>query len=165
MKPTKLEVMPFGFSISLKINIKDYNKKIIKANILEIKRLIVAMSGPVTNLFIIIIINLINKDFVNKDLLVYSNVLIIIFNMLPIYPLDGGRILKSLIHIFFGIKKSISITNKIANIVIVFITFIGSIAVYYYKNIAIFLIIIFLWILVLKENKKYRLIKKAYNIV
>ena len=42
MKPEKLELMPFGVSISFKINVEEYNKKIKKGNILEIKKMIVA---------------------------------------------------------------------------------------------------------------------------
>ena len=32
MKPEKVEIMPFGVSISFKINVSEYNKKIKKGN-------------------------------------------------------------------------------------------------------------------------------------
>ena len=48
MKPEKLEIMPFGLSISFKLYPKDYNKKIKNGNLLEIKKIIVAISGPLT---------------------------------------------------------------------------------------------------------------------
>ena len=56
MKPEKLEIMPFGVSIAFKIEPKDYNKKIKKGNKLDIKKIIVASAGPLTNLIIIIIV-------------------------------------------------------------------------------------------------------------
>ena len=40
MKPEKIELMPYGISISFKLKPKDYNKKILKANLLEIKKIL-----------------------------------------------------------------------------------------------------------------------------
>ena len=57
MKPEKLELMPFGVAISFKIKPEEYNKKIKKGNQLEIKKILVAIAGPITN-FIIIVITL-----------------------------------------------------------------------------------------------------------
>lgn len=163
MKPINFEIMPFGFSISFKLKTNDFNKKIIKANLLELKKVIVALSGPAINLIIILAL-LLKKDFNDKQIILYANALIVLFNLIPIYPLDGGRILKGVIHIFFGGKTAKEITNIVANCVIIIITLMGSITVYYFKNIAIFLIIAFLWIIVIQENKKYKMIIKAYNI-
>ena len=53
MQPEKIELTPYGVSISFKLKIKDYNKKIYKGNLLEIKKILVAISGPLTNLLII----------------------------------------------------------------------------------------------------------------
>lgn len=163
MKPTKLEIMPLGLSISFKLHTNDYNKKVLKANILELKKIIVAASGPVTNLLLIIII--LFSNIINNSNAIYANLIILLFNILPIYPLDGGRILKSLLHIFFGGKLAIIATNKIANAILIIITIIGSVAIFYIKNIAIFLIIMYLWILLIKENKKYKMIINAYNLI
>ena len=55
MKPEKIELMPFGVSISFKIKVEEYNKKIKKGNMLEIKKILVALAGPLTNFIIIII--------------------------------------------------------------------------------------------------------------
>ena len=165
MKPEKLEIMPFGFSISFKLHTKDYNKKILKASLLEIKKIIVAISGPLTNLIIILIFIFGKIEFASKDLIIYSNLLIMLFNLLPIYPLDGGRILKSIVHIFKGGRLAKIITNKVANIVMIIGTLVGSIAIYYYENIAIFIIIMFLWFLVIRENRRHKTIMNAYNVL
>ena len=165
MKPAKIEIMPFGFSVSFKLHTKDYNKKIMKGNLLELKKIIVAMSGPLTNFIIIIVFMLFNVNVSQKDIIVYANILIILFNLLPIYPLDGGRILKSIIHIISGGKTAKIITNKVANISVFIITIISSIAIFYFKNIAIFIIIMFLWWIVIRENQKYRIIINAYNTI
>ena len=164
MKPISFEIMPFGFRISFKLKTDDFNRKIKKGNLLELKKIFVALSGPVINLIIIILTLLLN-EFYDKQIIIYANTLIVLFNLLPIYPLDGGRIFKSIVHIFWGAKASKKITNMVANIMIIVITVIGSITVYYFKNIAIFLVIVFLWGIVVQENKKYKIIIKAYSII
>ena len=64
MKPEKIELMPFGVSISFKIKVEEYNKKIKKGNMLEIKKILVALAGPLTNFIIIIIASNINIDII-----------------------------------------------------------------------------------------------------
>lgn len=162
LKIEEISLIPVGFSIKFKTEIKDYNQKIKKANLVSLKKMIIAIAGPVTNLIIIGIVviyyKLTQMTTLLKlpiDLIIYSNILIFIFNLLPIYPLDGGRILKELVHIFAGLYKSYIITNNIANIVIIILTIISSIAILIYKNIAILIIIAYLWGMVILENKKF----------
>ena len=142
MKPKKIEIMPLGISISFNLQTKDYNKKILKANVLELKKILVAIAGPITNIILIILYTYFNPHFMTKETAIYSNILILIFNLIPIYPLDGGRILKGIIHIFYGGKYAKIITNKVANILIIILTVVGSIAIFYFENIAILLIIL-----------------------
>lgn len=167
LKPKSLKIMPMGLSIEFKISEEEYNKKIAKANKLQIKKLLLALAGPLTNISISIIA-MIFKDYINTSFyleLIYSNILIASFNLLPIYPLDGGRILKSCIYILKGRKKSEELTNCIANISVIILTMISSIAIYYYENIAIFFVITYLWIIVICENRKYKLKKRIDKII
>ena len=50
------------------------------------------------------------------------------------------------------IIKTENLTNKISYITIIILTIISSIAVYYYKNLAIFLVCIFLWNMLWQEK-------------
>ena len=150
MKPEKIELMPFGVSISFKIKVEEYNKKIKKGNMLEIKKILVALAGPLTNFIIIIIASNINIDLFKALIIIYTNFLIMIFNLLPIYPLDGGRILKGILHINFGIQKSEFYTNIISKITVTIITILSI------HNIAIALIDMYLWYLVIKEDIIYK---------
>lgn len=165
MKPEKLELMPFGLSVSFKLYPKDYNKKIGKSNLLEIKKILVAVAGPLTNCIIVIISKTGRIVFLDNEIFIYANLLIMLFNLIPIYPLDGGRILKSLLSLEFGRKKAIEYSNSVSNASVIILTIISSIAIYYFKNIAIFLIISFLWLLVIRENKIHRNIINAYEII
>ena len=165
MKPESIKLMPYGLSISFKLIPKDINKKIGKGNLLEIKKIIVAMAGPLTNLMIILIILHINIDLFSYLIVIYANLLIMIFNLIPIYPLDGGRILKGILHILDGKEISEKRINNISFITLIILTFISSIGIYYLKNVAIFFIIIFLWILYISEDIIYKKRLKIYNLI
>ena len=90
MKPEKIELRPYGLSISFFLTPKDYNKKFKNANLLEVKKIIVAIAGPLTNLVIIFIALNTKLDIFSDLMIIYANILLLIFNLLPIYPLDGG---------------------------------------------------------------------------
>lgn len=163
MKPEKIELMPFGVSISFKIKVEEYNKKIKKGNLLEIKKMVVALAGPLTNFIIIIITNNLKIDIFKSLMIIYTNFLIMIFNLLPIYPLDGGRILKGILHINFGIRTTEFYINIISKIMVAIITILSSILILYVHNVAILFIDLYLWYLVLKEDVKYKKREEIYN--
>lgn len=167
LKPNKLELMPLGLSISFGLDTKEYNYKIGKGNLFSIKKLIIALAGPLTNLIIalIYIMTDINSFGVTREYIIYSNLLISIFNLLPIYPLDGGRICKTILHIFYGLRKSIDYTNLISRMSIILLTAICSIIILYIKNVAILLILGYLWVMFFKEDKKYKMKKNIYNVL
>lgn len=160
LKPEKIEITPFGLSVSFKLETNDYNFKIKSANLLEIKKIAIAIAGPLTN-FLIILLFLFLPINLPKENIIYSNLLILLFNLLPIFPLDGGRILKSIIHIFKGNMKAKEYTNVTANITIIILTIITSITILYLHNISILIILVFLWGLVIKENIRYERFKSC----
>ena len=168
MRPTKIEIKPFGVSIDFDITRKDYHIKIGKGNLLEVKKIFVALAGPVTNALIIIILmvwNIFNFNDYDKMIIIFSNMTLIIFNILPIFPLDGGRILKGMIYIFKGKHLAEKYIYRISYITLIVITAISSIAILYLKNIAIFLAIIFLWGLQIKEDIIYKNRKQLYDMI
>lgn len=165
-----LSIVPVGFTVKFTTEPKSYNIKIKKGNLLTIYKILIAIAGPLVNIIIILCSIMYYKITQNVqiynlpiDLIIYANALIFIFNLIPIYPLDGGRILKGIIHIFAGIYQSYTITNKISNVIIILLTVISSIAILLYKNIAILLIIAYLWLLIINENKKFNAKMQMYK--
>lgn len=94
-KPQKMTILPYGLKINFKTKINDLNKKVKEGNILSVKKIILALAGPLTNVICIIITILINKNIhiINDTYtnIIYANILIAGFNLLPIYPLDGRK--------------------------------------------------------------------------
>ena len=168
-KPEKMTILPYGLKISFKTKNIDYNKKLQKGNILSIKKIILALGGPITNIICILITLMLNEKInIEKSFyenIIYANLLIAIFNMFPIYPLDGGRVVKEITHIFLGLRNSYKCTQLISEISLYIITAISSILILYYKNIAIFIIVIYLWFIVYKNKKELANKEKIYKSI
>ena len=164
-KPNSIEIMPFGLSIAFESKADNYNKKIKNGTLLTLKKIIIAASGPITNCIFILLFSIFDLYFfgIDRELILYANILIAIFNLIPIYPLDGGRIVKGVLHIIYGRKESYRYINIVSNICISLLTAISSIAILFLRNIAILLILGYLWYLVILENKKYKNKKEIYN--
>lgn len=157
-KPKKIAFNPLGLSVTFEGFGENVSRTICQ------KRIFVAIAGPLVNLIIIILTYIFNFGE-SKYLIIYSNLILLLINLIPIYPLDGGRILKEFLHIQLGYWKSISITNKISNVFTILLTIIASISIFYFKNIAILLIGIYLWFLVIKENRYFAVLKKMNDIL
>lgn len=151
LKAKSINIMPFGVSI----NFEDYTSKYV------MKKIIIAIAGPAINL-IIVILGMCNRW---EEDIIYANILIGMFNLIPLYPLDGGRVLKYIIQLTSNTKEAETVTYKLSNTLIIILTLISSVGILLIQNIGILLVLGYLWMLVIQENKRYKLKMKIYSLI
>lgn len=99
----KIVVLPFGAYLQL----NDMYLHDIK------EELCVVLAGPATHLFLFYIIQIIFEGRIEEYLLTFNS-FVFIFNMLPIYPMDGHRMISLLIQSVCDLKTSLYISLKIS---------------------------------------------------
>lgn len=167
----EIRITPVGLRISFKVKTEEYNKDDKKIRPINIKKAIIALAGPMTNLLIssiTVIVAKFNQSFANMyiyQLIVYSNFLIAMFNLIPFYPMDGGRFLKQILKIKFGNKEAYKITYIVSKTVLILLTAVASIVILYLHNIAILIIIAYLWYLEIGEVRKYNRRKNVEKVI
>ncbi|QEK12297.1 hypothetical protein FQB35_07855 [Crassaminicella thermophila] len=147
-KINSIEIFPFGGVVRMEADIA----------INPQHEIMIAISGPILNLimvflgyYILNIFQLSNEKFL---FFIYSNLSIGIFNLLPILPLDGGRIGRAYLAYFIGFKKSTKFVVILSKVISCVLFLYGCYAVKYNKfNIYILLLAIFLYIAAHKEYK------------
>lgn len=142
----EITFLPIGFY--LKINgLEDYS---------FIKQLLVLISGPLSFFFSFLVLRILyNLDLISiygyKEGLI-SNNFILIFNLLPIYPLDGSKIIELLLTPFFNEYKL-----RVIRIILSLLTLV--IASSYLLSLGEFIVMIFLFITTIVSLVK---LKKDY---
>ncbi len=87
----------------------------------EFRQTVVVLCGPLVNLALFAVFLLANIIFQKQILLLISavNLVMGVFNLLPIMPLDGGRILLSVLSFFFA-EKTVRRIMRVICIVLLF---------------------------------------------
>lgn len=129
----KIYIYPLG-------GITKFNEKINKSFIEE---LLITIMGPLFQIVLTIVLRNIDENIV-----VFSRTLLF-FNLLPILPLDGGRILTLLLSLLKPFRKSMIISIKISYLLF-FILLFFSIKI----NSILYIIVFFLLIFKIKEENK-----------
>ncbi len=145
--PKKMTISIFGVSLDF----YSYGKN--KA----IHRILFYSVGPIINLIIGFLCSklMINEGF--KEIIVKTNYAIGIFNLLPIIPLDGGKILKEFLKLCVGPDKANILVMFVSKAMLVCFSLIYSVLILKVKSIMILLLLIYLWYLYMIEDKRYNL--------
>ena len=142
-KIIKIVILPFGCITYFKteLNTKTY------------KDLIVAISGPIFQIIGSIILYTITQN----DLVLFFNKIILILNLIPIIPLDGSKIIESILFKICSYYNTLKI-NEIISIITIFI-----VTIYIIFNFN-FLVIIWIILLIIENLKNHELIKYKFYI-
>lgn len=137
-KIEKVILLPFGgiTIFRMKLNISIY------------KEFLIAITGPIFQIIGFIILS----KYINNSLFNYYNLVILLFNLIPIYPLDGSKILNCFFNILFNFKVSFYMTIILSFLLIIFLCIF---ILFNYLNFFLFIIIFFLGYKVLNEYLNY----------
>lgn len=110
------------------------------------------------NFLIIFVVKLFENKFIpyNEQIINYS-VIMIIFNLIPIIPLDGSRLLKVLLEMVFDVEYTKEICQTLSFILI---SLLGFFFFVFHKWLYI-IIIVYLLMVNIKEKKS--VFSKLYN--
>ncbi len=116
-KPETVRFGLFGMTIVRQSDMsQDYKKEIITA-----------LAGPFTNFFLSAVLYGVYLRLHNELILksVFVNLLMGTFNIMPVFSLDGGRALESLLKMNFDASKSDAILKAVSFAVLVFMMGVG----------------------------------------
>ncbi len=150
-RPQKMTISIFGISIDF----YSYGKNKILC------KLIFFFIGPLVNILIGYLCYKYMKNSNEKSLIVYTNFALGIFNLFPILPLDGGKIIKEILKVIVGFEKSNKIMIFVSKCFLVIASLIYSVLIIKIKNIMILFLLMYLWYLYSIEEKKYTLYLKT----
>lgn len=146
LKVKEIKIFMFGGVTTLN---EDLNLNIYK-------EILLLIMGPITQIIFVFFIFLLHKNnFI--DTLTYTkifniNILLLKFNLLPILPLDGGKLVNNILDIF--------ISYNLSHIISIIISFISLPSIFTFDNrLLIIILFIFLLLNLFNEisNHKYRL--------
>ena len=150
LKLDSVKVFPIGLNAVLQDNIyKSANTFLIN------------ISGPLINILISLVCLLLSTYYLtglyNMGFFISINVFLAVFNMLPVLPLDGGRIFRDILTSQIGLFRAYKYSRRVSKGLGLFIVFLGIIQVYdnIYNFSLIFLVSYIFYFLKYEESEVY----------
>jgi stage IV sporulation protein FB len=109
------------------------------------QEILLYISCPLVNILIaVVFVPFLNQnpEFVNN--LIYINIGLAVLNMVPILPLDGGKILNSFLAFYYSCLKAYNICIRVSECLIFVISVLSLIVVLYSFNITFIFVMIFI---------------------
>ena len=128
-----------------------YTKLNMPLNTSRWKEFLILINGPMFQILAYFLLTIILKE--EQVLIREYHVFILGFNLLPIYPLDGGKLLLLLLESIYPFKKSY-IIGIISSYCILLFLFLK----YYDSHLNFIITILFLFLLITKEYRKRNII-------
>lgn len=153
-----IEILPFGMTLRLDSYVVRTPKKEIA----------IALSGPLSNIVMLVLSEIFIKKYgANLNLLIFTvvNWSVLLLNLFPIPPLDGGRVLRALVIKYAGIMTSAKIIKKISCVFLIIVWTMGIFLVIYTKGNPSLCIIGAFLIFSLVEEKKFSDLLIAQEII
>lgn len=130
--------------------------------------ILVSLAGPLVNLILIIICISLWWIFPTIYFFTYefviSNIVVMLFNLLPIYPLDGGRVIFAMLLKKFKARKILKVNQILCVIGGFFCIGIFIVTLFYYVNYSFLFIGIFLILnSVINDSNSYFARIETYN--
>ena len=158
-KLDKMLLMPYGVCLNYKNN-----------SFLPKDEILIAISGPALNLLMSIVTIALWWIFpvvqIYTKLFCYANIVMFVFNLLPCYPLDGGRVFAGFLTKKYDRKLAIKLTvtfNILVCIIFILTFIIGLFFNVFNTNLLIICVFLFLGILEPQNSSTYGYISLFSN--
>lgn len=147
VKVKTIALMPFGMSVRMPIDLVKNPKK----------EILIALSGPFSNVLMLVFAYGLSRANVfteNLFLFYIANVSVLFLNLLPIPPLDGGRVARAILFHKFGIAHGVKCMKVLSKMCVIFLLAIGVFVAFFSRgNVSLLIICAFL-IYSLSEEKR-----------
>lgn len=142
-----LEILPFGISAAIgktsRLSCKD--------------EMLCAFCGPLMNLFLSAVFLCLSESFIEgSEFFIYCNLSFFALNMLPIIPLDGGRILYFALLKKFKVEASVKTVKVLSGILVALIIAFGTYIFFRSGyNISVLLIGLYLFVYIFTSSDSF----------
>ncbi len=117
-----------------------------------LKEMLISIAGP--------LLSLILGLFAKNEFIRAMNLLFMGLNLFPIYPLDGGRIVRGFFQLYYGKQKGIQKSNQVSDFFLKILFLIASIITWKFRNGSLFILFFYIWTLFEKERKREHLVQR-----
>ncbi len=142
-------VMPFGMTLRLSARIIRHTDK----------EIFIALAGPFANFLMLLLARILTATFPTQPLSLtlfrFLNMSVMLLNLLPCLPLDGGRVLRAMLTRRVGYLSAASAMNRISRAISVTLFAAGILLLVATRlNVSLLMVAAFLTIYMVEEKKR-----------